>query len=441
LAPSMTTRTRVLPSICKRKYSGNNVWYAKPPGYPSGHVIAEQPNSEVAPYLGGMQTTASEGHPISQLRKAGSGDIGGPFTTTKTYCDPRGSRFNVKDEQFGSVGPSIESHFFFEDGIMIPRITLLPADGYGRIFPAYPDPVNTSDDDLDEFGTTAIARCNPVNPPADAASALGELFREGLPHVIGSESWKARNQIASSAGKDYLNVAFGWLPLVSDIKDFVHVVTRFDEIASQYERDAGRVVRRRYEFPIERSSNSWTENTNPSSPAIVCPAQFFDQFGTPSSVFVSEETEIRRWFSGAFTYSLPSDYDSRNNISRIAFLADRLGLNPTPETLWNLTPWSWAADWVTNAGDVLTNISRFANGGLVMRYGYVMEHSIKRRTYFQPYSGYRINGKQVAAGPFSLVVETKKRRQANPFGFGVTWEGLSTFQASILAALGISRHR
>lgn len=434
----MTSRTRILPSIAKRKYSGNNIWYQKPPGYPSGNVIAQQPNSQDAPYLGGIQTTVSEGHPISLLKKAGSGDIGGPFTSTKSYCVPDGT-WQVKDEQFGSPSPSIESRFFYEDGILIPRIQLQPADAYGRVFPYFPDPVSTSDDDLNEAGTTAIARCNPTNPPADAATALGELFREGLPHMIGSQSWKARNTVASNAGSDYLNVVFGWKPLISDVQNFADTIKNFDTVAKQYERDAGRVVRRRYEFPVEHSTNTWEENTNPKSPAIAVPAQFFDQFGTPSSVFVSETTEIRRWFSGAFTYHLPSGYDSRNKLSRLALLADRLGLKPTPDTLWELTPWSWAADWFSNAGDVIANISSFASSGLVMRYGYVMEHSIRTRTYYQPYSGYRVHGAKVAAGPFSLVTETKKRRQANPYGFGVSWEGLSTFQASILAALGISR--
>jgi hypothetical protein len=302
LAPNMTTRTRILPSVAKRKYSGNNVWYAKPPGYPSGHIIAEQPNSEAAPYLGGIQTTVSEGHPISQIKKAGLGDIGGPFSSTRSYCVPQG-KWNVRDEQFGSPSPSIESHFFFEDGILIPRIQLQPADKYGRIFPYFPDSAQTSDDDLDEFGATAIARCNPTNPPADAATALGELFREGLPHMIGSQTWKARNQVASNAGSDYLNVVFGWRPLISDVKNFANTITGFHTIASQYEKDAGKVVRRRYEFPIETSSNSWTENTNPSTAAIAVPGQFFDVFGTPSSVFVTEETVIRRWFSGAFYLS------------------------------------------------------------------------------------------------------------------------------------------
>jgi hypothetical protein len=186
----------------------------------------------------------------------------------------------------------------------------------------------------------------------------------------------------------------------------------------------------------------WMENENPVLAAIAYPGNLFEiHGGAQSTVRVVEETTKRRWFSGSFTYYLPSEYDSRSKIGKIALLADRLGLKPTPDTVWELSPWSWAIDWFSNTGDVISNVSDFANQGLVMHYGYIMEHSIRSRTYFQERSGYKINRSPVPAGPLTLVTETKVRRQANPFGFGVSWEGLSTFQASILAALGISRRR
>jgi hypothetical protein len=310
----------------------------------------------------------------------------------------------------------------------------------GDVLPFFPSSARSSNDELDELGATAIARCKPTNPPVDAATALGELFREGIPHLIGSQTWKARNDRLRAAAGDYLNVQFGWRPLLSEINSFKDTIVNFDRIASQYERDSGKVVRRRYEFPIETTSSTWEENTNPILPALAWPGNLFQpDGGNRSTVRVVEKTTKRRWFSGSFTYYLPSGYDSRNVTSRLALLADRIGLKPTPDTIWELSPWSWAVDWFSNTGDVISNISDFANEGLVMHYGYMMEHSIKERTYYQERSGYLINGKRVPAGPLSLVTETKVRRPANPFGFGVSWEGLSTFQASILAALGISR--
>jgi hypothetical protein len=115
-----------------------------------------------------------------------------------------------------------------------------------------------------------------------------------------------------------------------------------------------------------------------------------------------------------------------------------LGLSLTPDIVWNLTPWSWAVDWFSNTGDVISNLTDWATDGLVLRYGYVMEHTITSDTY--TYSGNTglIDG-NVRVPPLTLVTETKIRRRANPFGFGITWDGLSPRQLAITAALGLTR--
>jgi hypothetical protein len=69
----------------------------------------------------------------------------------------------------------------------------------------------------------------------------------------------------------------------------------------------------------------------------------------------------------------------------------------------------------------------------------MMEHSIKTDIYtFFGKSG--IYGRpDLTVPPLRLVTETKKRVPASPFGFGITWDGLSPLQVSILGALGITR--
>jgi len=71
---------------------------------------------------------------------------------------------------------------------------------------------------------------------------------------------------------------------------------------------------------------------------------------------------------------------------------------------------------------------------MVMRYGYMMESTIVKDTYNS------VDSKKLQTSPISLVLETKQRVKANPFGFGVSWDGLSPFQYSIAGALGLSRH-
>jgi len=127
-------------------------------------------------------------------------------------------------------------------------------------------------------------------------------------------------------------------------------------------------------------------------------------------------------------------------MDRYALEAEKLfGLSLSPDTLWQLAPWSWAVDWFANTGDVLHNVSAYANQGLILRYGYIMEHTVVRDTYScgNPVTNGLWNGRPIA--PITFVTETKVRRRANPFGFGVSWNALSPFQTSIVAALGISR--
>ena len=372
--------------------------------------------------VSGKQSTVSEGHHWPHPKTDMVRDQGGDFYTTKSYVSA------PSKPRYISVSQT--------NGLWTYRFT-------GHILPvsplsAMPPTSESSTQALNALGATAIARCAPGNPGADVATAIGELHKEGLPGLIGSRLWKKRTAYLKSLAEEYLNVQFGWKPLVSDVHSVAHNVSKTDAILTQYERDSGNTIRRRFTFPQQRTvvESLFASNVYP----------FLSGVGTGSlSNYISAGDVIRRretvknqWFSGAFTYYLPSGYDSRNALTRAASRSNvLLGLSLTPEVLWNLTPWSWAADWFSNSGDVIHNVTRFGSNGLVMRYGYIMEHTIVSDTYtHKPYTS---TGLTVRVPPLVLVTETKKRRKANPYGFGVSWSGLSPFQLSIAAALGISR--
>jgi hypothetical protein len=147
----------------------------------------------------------------------------------------------------------------------------------------------------------------------------------------------------------------------------------------------------------------------------------------------------KQWFSGGFTYWFPMGSDLRSSLARYAIEARKLlGLSLTPDSIWSVSPWSWAVDWFSDTNEFLTNWSNWAIDGQALAYGYVMEHSIARNTYtFSGPTGYYPS----FVRPFdvSLVIETKQRRQATPFGFGLDWNGFSSVQTAIIAALGLSR--
>jgi hypothetical protein len=302
---------------------------------------------------------------------------------------------------------------------------------------AYPGSAELSIQKLNTMGATAIARCKPTNSVADAATFLGELYRDGLPSLAGSQTWRDKTITAKNAGNEFLNVEFGWLPLVNDVKKFAHAVTHANAVISQYERDAGNVVRRRYNFPVQRTVQTFDFGA-PNTIAYYLPNDSVFESGQRGRVSLTVETVSRQWFSGAFTYAMPSGYDSRSKLERYASDADKLfGISLTPEVLWELTPWSWAVDWFSNTGDVISNVSDWATDGLVMLYGYMMDHSIVSHTYTLDKSG--LVGSTVPVQPLTMVTETKQRVGANPFGFGLTWDGLSPLQKAIAAAVGITR--
>lgn len=382
--------------------------------------------SSVPLKLKGKQLTVSEGHPWPP--KSGSkDDIGGHFYSQRQYIIGKPKiAFAGRVKQSASV-----TRMFQYSGYAFPVKLTTDSSGTVTNFP----PANHSDiSGLDALGATAVANSNPGNPIESLSSALGEMMLGGTPSVISSSTWKDRTLTAKKAGGEYLNTVFGWLPLVNDVRGIADVIANSDSVLTQYERDAGKVVRRRFNFPIERVVE---EHSFPGLAAWLGEGDTHQDipFGTPTR---RRETSTRRWFSGAFTYYLPTGYDSRNALSRLALLTKLLGAEPSPETLWELTPWSWAVDWFSNAGDVISNLTAFKTDGQVLRYGYMMEHTIVKDTW--TYEGCRLKGGgSVAIPPVTLVTETKLRRRANPYGFGVSWNGLSPFQSSIVAALGITK--
>lgn len=418
----MTTRRRGLPGVSNLGgVTDRRITRILPNGSSS---VSNQTYEHVNDVnLPGTQVTASEGHPFRRARQGALEDLGGPFRTNKTYVKSplEAQRFVFPEKYSGGLDAYVRDVY---RGVMLP---FAPS--------SFPPSGESVDSELTRLGATAIARCRPTNSVANLATALGELFKDGLPHLISSQGWASKTQSLRQAGDEYLNVQFGWRPLISDITSFGTGVIRVDSAIRQLERDAGKVVRRSYYFPTKTSKVTEVMASSAYPVGPVNNPQNFSRFG---DVIRTRETVQRQWFSGAFSYHMPVGLDSRSKLGRYALLADRLGLKLTPETLWNLAPWSWAVDWFSNTGDVISNLSDFAEFGLVLRYGYMMEHTIVTDTYSLE-GGQLSDGTPFICPPLVLVNETKVRKQANPYGFGVSWDTLSTFQLSILSALGITR--
>lgn len=399
----------------------------------------------------GKQVTVSEGHPWTNKGYKGE-DVGGDFYTIQRKFRDTRNRVSDPQPQFAFSDKANGYHYY---GPLYPVPTSVtyevdPKEPWvGQLsFPEslWPADPSSSKEEMDAIGATAIARCKPTTSPASLSTAFGELVKEGLPSLIGTQTWKNRSDGFRNLGGEYLNVQFGWLPLVSEIKATAETLVKADKLLKQYEKDAGKLVRRAYDFPVERSTEiteypSWHPwATDLFKVYGTLENGFSGKLGGGSIGSLTLEREVvrKRWFRGAFTYHLPTGYHSRDAVGKATFFATHfLGLELTPEVLWNLAPWSWAADWVGNVGDVLSNVSDMASDGLVLRYGYVMEHTIVKHTYTN--TGFNLLGYGRRPITASFITETKQRRRATPFGFGLDDSAFSARQLAILAALGISR--
>lgn len=387
----------------------------------------------------GVQETTSEGHPFRKNKNL-VWDVGGPFTTAKHTQEVPDPIWNSLKSVVRS-GNSSGTYTVFNGNLLAINPDLVN----------YPSKQDSSDAVLNAKGATAVARCSPVNPVANLATGLGELAKDGIPSIPGIRTWEVKALAAKNAGHEFLNIVFGWTPLINDIKATAKAVRLAQTVLRQYERDAGKVVRRNYAFDIEETSTgpvTLSTNGGPYS-GVIDGGAFDGQSRNLSDILGAGKLEkrsktVRRiWFSGAFTYHLPTGYNSRKALDRATAEANRVfGLDLTPEVLWNLAPWSWALDWVANAGDVIKNVSQHTQYGLIMRYGYIMENTISMDTYTWTQTTPGVNQTTVPlAAPVHAITNVKKRRGANPFGFGLTWDGLSTTQKAIAAALGLTHSR
>jgi hypothetical protein len=380
------------------------------------------------PYTGLPSPTPS-GHPA---------DYGGDFTNRKSYVEyPKYPVAQLMDS--GWYTPFEFAQYEKRESQTAAILPVRPS------LVGFPPSAESSESGLRAIGATAIARCAPRNNVAALATTLIETYRDGIPHLLGHAFWKARarglKDVHSSLGDEYLNVQFGWQPLRSDIRDFSRGVMRTGEVYQQFAKDSGKVVRRRYEFPPTTTSVDTTISAS-TGPVIMgnrdASAWYQDRSrGGLGAVVRNRQTTIRRWFSGAFTYYIPPMGDSFVDHANQA--VEVLGLDLNPESLWAAAPWSWAVDRFTNVGDLIHNVNSWSSDGLVMKYGYVMEHSLVRDTYsFIGDAQFRPSGTYPEV--VTLVTETKLRRRATPFGFSIS-PVLTDRQKLIAAALGLTRLR
>jgi hypothetical protein len=358
-------------------------------------------------------------------------DNGHAFFTSKTS-------FSLSHKEWDRWCPTSQAGQYHRyRGPLIPRVDLWNS--------LYPPVRKISNNDISYFGARAIADSAPTAPQASLATAIGELLQEGIPALIAGTALKERISRIRSSGDEYLNIQFGWLPLVSEVRSLVLSLQKRSKMIRQFERDGGKRVRRRWNLP-EITSSQTEEKISVGGPALMWFYTYPDFFRgnggvQPRRVLRETYTSKVYSFSGQFQYAVVKGKTFSDKLLEFEQKADfLLGASLNPETLWNMTPWSWLADWAFNIGDILANASYLSSDGLVMRYGYLMCHTRETNRFYIPDFDITFWG-DAKPGTISasFTRESKERVRATPYGFALNPTGFTDRQWAILGALGLTR--
>jgi hypothetical protein len=370
----------------------------------------------------------SQGNPVERLGKI-KAEIGGNFHVIRRIYSEHSSLGDKRD--FGRVANANPDE---APGFGHWRS---PQYAYSSSFNnnIFPTVVGSTADAMDRYGTEAIAAVIPTKSKFDLSTALGEFVSDGgLPTLTGLNELKSRASTARRAGSAYLNEEFGWAPLVSDVRKLCHTISHASGIWNKYVEGSGRLMHRKYSWPLK---DDWDlQDLGRTVPAPNFDLTAFKGAAGQGQLYVRRHHSQRRWFEGTFMYHVP---DKGDKIGRGASMARKLlGIDLTPEVLWNLAPWSWAADWQGNIGDVLTANAAMQRDNLVMPWAYVMETTTESHEFelsgvqYQTYPG-----EQSFRQVFTTIV--KLRQKASPYGFGFDLTKLTPRQIAVLVALGLSK--
>lgn len=376
----------------------------------------------------GYEVCISEGHQWPPPKRKVTVDSGGGFTVQKAYYKSSPWTGVITNGPLGGPWYKYEGDIHAYVGSFAANSTHIVAPSSNSV--------------LDAFGARAISAVIPTKPQSNMGQFMGEM--RDIPSIPRVKEWRniahnffrgyaSKKRVSERAASEWLNLQFGWIPFVSELLKFGQTVTNAERLMQQFDRDSGRNVRRKFSLPSDTFTSTTPLGDAYGVPVLVSPLNVSP--GKRTQTFTYNR---RRWFTGCFTYYVPpSGVDSWSQQRRARqMLAYLYGVRATPDLIWSLAPWSWAVDWVSNAGSVIRNYSAFSNDNLVMRYGYVMEHTMAETT--TTLTGARHSGGRTVSCSMSFIQETKTRRRATPYGFGLNTASFSAKQWSIIAALGIS---
>lgn len=296
----------------------------------------------------------------------------------------------------------------------------------------------------------AFAKTRPPLQKAGAAVFIAEL--RDLPRQLRTTSnifhdlWKAsggsgnaRFLAPKGAADHFLNHQFGWVPFISDMQKFSSTFQDAAAIKSRMTNENGKWIRRRATLLNDYQETLLASDSGMRvEPAGDYVSTLFN--GTPRwEVWEKKASLITT--SGSFRYYRPEFDDSLPDYGSVMSSIQRqltiYGARLSPSNIYKAVPWTWAIDWFTDFGSVIDRFTDIYQDQIAAKYLFLMRHDY-REVVLKQTLPFKSGG--IVTLEFSRITDCKIRRESDsPYGFGLSWNGLTPRQLAILAALKISR--
>lgn len=158
--------------------------------------------------------------------------------------------------------------------------------------------------------------------------------------------WKKSESLLRNIANGHLNVSFGWLPFISDVRRLRDSLANFQKKLRKLQEESGKPQWRHYRRPMDTVDLPPVISLNKGN--------LIDGYGACTL------TRQCKWITRpqycatiGYTYYLPDMTETSNKIK--GYL-DSLGIQGNPSIFWNAVPYSFVVDWFFNVGSWLNSL-------------------------------------------------------------------------------------
>jgi len=182
-----------------------------------------------------------------------------------------------------------------------------------------------------------------------------EAYMEARGHLI---KQKRKGLGRNTVPAEYLNAQFGWLPIYSDVMRILNLPEKIAKRVNRLMEREGKDSTYRFGFSLGTES-------------IATPPSFtFDLLTGESLVSVATHGTRRIDLRAVINANVKLP-DVQYPKLRRELMRQAWGLYPTPEDVYNLTPWTWLVDWFGGLGDYVEIYNIMNTDPSVINYGFL----------------------------------------------------------------------